>query len=142
MKDASQDNEKWRQCLRRARKLVSAVQRDQEEVLQRGAEWYLQSKAKVPNDMQNFVHSRNIPTLYPKNSAMKNIFTANIPNKLSWGEDDDLHAEMLYLSKPNSAGGAMMTMVKRFGSQGALKPQFQLLSVHNLIHFFTESCYP
>lgn len=98
--------------------MVSAVQRDQEEVLQRGAELYLQSKAKVPNDMQNFVHSRNIPTLYPKNSAMKNIFTANIPNKLSWGEDDDLCAEMLWLSKPNSAGGDMMTMVKRFGSQG------------------------
>jgi hypothetical protein len=38
MKDASQDNEKRGQCLRRARKLVSAVQRDQEEVLQRGAE--------------------------------------------------------------------------------------------------------
>jgi hypothetical protein len=55
--------------------------------------------------MQNFVHSRNIPTLYPKNSAMKNIFTANIPNKLSWGEDDDLHAEMFWLSKPNSAVG-------------------------------------
>jgi hypothetical protein len=38
MKDASQDNEKRGQCLRRARKLVSAVQRDQEEVLQRSAE--------------------------------------------------------------------------------------------------------
>jgi hypothetical protein len=38
MKDASQENEKRGQCLRRARKLVSAVQRDQEEVLQRGAE--------------------------------------------------------------------------------------------------------
>jgi hypothetical protein len=98
--------------------LVSAVQRDQEEVLQRGAELYLQSKAKVLNDMQNFVHSRNIPTLYPKNSAMKNIFTANIPKKLSWGEDDDLCAEMLWLSKPNSARGEMMTMVKHFGSQG------------------------
>jgi hypothetical protein len=68
--------------------------------------------------MQNFVHSRNIPTLYPKNSAMKSIFTANIPNKLSWGEDDDLRAEMLWLSKPNSAGGAMVTMVKCFGSHG------------------------
>jgi len=68
--------------------------------------------------MQNFVHSRNIPTLYPKNSAMKNIFTANIPNKLSWEEDDDLRAEMLWLSKPNSAGGEMTKMVKRFGSQG------------------------
>jgi hypothetical protein len=38
MKDASQDNEKQGKCLRRARNLVSTVQGDQEEVLQRGAD--------------------------------------------------------------------------------------------------------
>jgi hypothetical protein len=38
MKDASQDNEKQGQCLRRARYLVSTVEGDQEEVLQRGAD--------------------------------------------------------------------------------------------------------
>lgn len=124
MKDASQDNEKQGQCLRRARYLVSTVEGDQEEVLQRGADWYLQSKAKVPNDMQNFVHSRNIPTCTQRIQLWRTFSQQIYPT--SWAGEKMMISMLKCFGSQNQIqlGWEMMTMVKRFGSQGPWNPSF------------------